>query len=482
MGLNSKTPFFIAIGLFLMQLCHAQYSGAIDPTFAVSPGIGGGFGVFPSVQDIKLQQDGKILIGGSFSSYNGADRRRIARLNADGSLDETFNPGSGADFGMFGHGVDQIAIQNDEKILICGDFYSYNGNSTPNHLARLNSDGSYDFSFSTPYLGLNMVNRIAIQDDQKILVSGTGTNYSYGEKFIRLNTDGSIDSSFNVLPGWSLGVSSIFVQDNGKILVSGQFSDTLNPNTIFLLRLNNDGSKDNGFNGDNSGFADYAIQLSSGKILKCGYHESTSKKIQLLEEYGAVDNSFYSAIFSGDFSYSYIMSFSEMQNGKIVVVGGFTSYDSIPANGVIVLNANGTRDLNFNTGTGCDLYGYISAVQNENKILIGGGFSNFNGVASKGIARIQYSELFTPSEKTISEPDNISIWPNPVADNLSISAASPIVDIQFYNGLGNLIKNINHIKPDFEQKIDFSQFAEGIYRVVVNTKTGIKHSNLLKSK
>jgi uncharacterized delta-60 repeat protein len=313
------------------------------------------------------------------------------------------------------------------------------------------------------------------------LVSGTETNYSYGEKFIRLNTDGSVDSSFNVLPGWSLGVSSIFVQDDGKILVSGQFSDTLNPNTIFLLRLNNDGSKDNGFNGNNSGFSDYAIQLSSGKILKCGYHESTSKKIQLLEEYGAVDNSFYSAIFSGDFSYSYIMSFSEMQNGKIVVVGGFTSCDSIPANGVIVLNANGTRDLNFNTGTGCDLYGYISAVQNENKILIGGGFSNFNGVASQGIARIQYSELFTPSEKTISEPDNISIWPNPVYDDLSVSAASQITDIQIYDAMGRMVEIRNEIQSGFHQIIDFSQYSEGLYRVVVNSKTGSKNTTLTKA-
>jgi uncharacterized delta-60 repeat protein len=479
---NFKTFGLIAFGVFIMRFSYAQLSGEIDPTFAVSPGIGGGFGVFPSVQDMKIQEDGKILIAGSFSSYNGADRRRVARLNADGSLDETFNPGSGADFGMFGHGVDQIAIQNDGKILICGDFDSYNGISTPNHLARLNSEGSYDFSFSTPYLGLNMVNRIAIQDDQKILISGTPSNFSYGEKFIRLNTDGSVDSSFNVLPGWSLGVSSIFVQDDGKILVSGQFSDTLNPNTIFLLRLNNDGSKDNGFYGNNSGFSDYAIQLSSGKILKCGYHESTSKKIQLLEEYGAVDNSFYSAIFSGDFSYSYIMSFSEMQNGKIVVVGGFTSCDSIPANGVIVLNANGTRDLNFNTGTGCDYYGFVSASQNENKILIGGGFTNYNGFVSKGIARIHYTELFTQDDKKESASDNISIWPNPAIDYLNVSSGSSITDIRIYDSFGKMIELNKGNKSDFHHTIDLRQYAEGIYKVVVNGETNSKTSTLIKNK
>jgi len=123
----------------------------------------------------------------------------IARLNANGSLDLTFNPGSGTCNGF----VWCIAIQTDGKVLIGGDFTSVNGTNR-NYLARLNADGSLDTSFtpdlisdpgSSPAVGC-----MAVQGDGKILIGGsflTSNGYTR-HRVARLNTDGSIDLTFNL--------------------------------------------------------------------------------------------------------------------------------------------------------------------------------------------------------------------------------------------------------------------------------------------
>src|SRR5690606_5239549 len=89
----------------------------------------------------SLQSDGKVVIGGAFSSINGTVRDRIARLNTDGSLDTTFNPGTGAN-----DLVTSISIQSDGKIIIGGWFIFYNGTAIK-RIARLNTDGSLDNTF-----------------------------------------------------------------------------------------------------------------------------------------------------------------------------------------------------------------------------------------------------------------------------------------------------------------------------------------------
>ena len=113
---------------------------------------------------LALQPDGKILIGGAFLFFNGTARNRLARLNADGTLDLTFNPGSGAnDF------VSAIAVQPDGKIIIGGAFTIYNGSSRL-RIARLNSDGSVDPTFGG--VPDDVVRAIVVQPDGKILIGG----------------------------------------------------------------------------------------------------------------------------------------------------------------------------------------------------------------------------------------------------------------------------------------------------------------------
>jgi uncharacterized delta-60 repeat protein len=106
--------------------------------------------------------DGKILIGGAFTNYNGTPRNGIARLNADGSLDNGFNPASGADGSAF-----ILAQQLDGKILFGGDF------TLPRKsIARLNADGSLDTGFNPGTGADHQVNIITLQPDGKILIGG----------------------------------------------------------------------------------------------------------------------------------------------------------------------------------------------------------------------------------------------------------------------------------------------------------------------
>ena len=150
-------------------------------------------------------------------------RNRIGRLNADGSLDASFNPGAnGAVFAM--------AVQPDGKILVGGVFTTLGGGgtgtTTRNRIGRLNADGSLDTGFNPGANGT--VCALAVQPDGKILVGGGFTTlrrrdrHDDAQHIGRLNADGSLDTSFN--PGANDDVYAVAVQPDGKILVGGDFT------------------------------------------------------------------------------------------------------------------------------------------------------------------------------------------------------------------------------------------------------------------
>src|SRR5262245_48394033 len=129
-----KITFSLILSCIAILNTVAQ-PGALDLSFnPTDKGFGNGDGVNGSVHNAAIQNDGKIIIVGYFNTYNSAPRRCIARLNSNGSLDSSFNPGSGAS----GY-IDQVNIQSDGKIIISGACASYNG-TTINYFARLNID------------------------------------------------------------------------------------------------------------------------------------------------------------------------------------------------------------------------------------------------------------------------------------------------------------------------------------------------------
>src|SRR6185369_10668411 len=119
--------------------------------------LGVGFNSWVNV--LAVQPDGRLVAGGLFTRFNNLLRRYVARLNLDGSLDATFNPGVGPDGPLVG-----LALQPDGKILIGGFFTSVS--STPrSHIARLNANGSLDTTFDAGSGTSNNVAPIALQAD-----------------------------------------------------------------------------------------------------------------------------------------------------------------------------------------------------------------------------------------------------------------------------------------------------------------------------
>ena len=133
-------------------------------------------GLSGSVNSTAIKSDGKIVIVGNFNIFNGVTVNRIVRLNSDGTRDTDFTTNTGTGF----NGDPQsIAIQSDGKIVIGGTFATFNG-TTVNRIVRLNSDGTRDTDFTTNTgIGFNnTVRPVVIQSNGKIIVGGdfTGLN------------------------------------------------------------------------------------------------------------------------------------------------------------------------------------------------------------------------------------------------------------------------------------------------------------------
>jgi uncharacterized delta-60 repeat protein len=187
---------------------------------------------------LAVQADGKILVGGDFTTLAGQPRSFLARLNGDGTLDNGFNPG--ADYPVV-----SLAVQADGKILVGGDFTTLGGQSRT-CLGRLNADGTVDNGFNPA--PDNTVYALAVQADGRILVGGSFSTLA-GQTckfFGRLNADGTLDSGFN--PGADRQVYSVAVQADGKIVVGGVFFTLGGQPRDRVGRLNADGTLDSTFN------------------------------------------------------------------------------------------------------------------------------------------------------------------------------------------------------------------------------------------
>jgi len=207
----------ITNGYFTKGLLRLNSDGSTDASFNAGTSANDG------VSQIVLQPDGKILIAGFFTKYNGVDRYRFARLNADGSLDLTFKVGLPS-----GTSISAIAVQPDGKILIGGNFKTYNGLER-DCIARLNVDGTLDSTFLTPYWTsfIGRINSIVVANDGKIYVGGI----NIPQNFCRLNANGSRDTTFTSL-GANGEVSAMIKDPDGKIVIAGNFATFNQPNGI----------------------------------------------------------------------------------------------------------------------------------------------------------------------------------------------------------------------------------------------------------
>jgi len=206
-------------------IVRVNSDGTVDNTFSTGTGFSGG-----SIQTIVLLSSGKILAGGGFEEFNGEVANKIVRLNPDGSLDETFNTGDG-----FNDRVNLIALQSDGKILVGGGFDEFDGESV-GYIARLNPDGSLDETFNAE-TGINEVETIVIGTGGKIFSGGFAGVFGGGHVSIR-NSNGALEQILYA----DSSINTIVLQPDEKILASGYFSEFDGEDVLCVVRLDGQGN------------------------------------------------------------------------------------------------------------------------------------------------------------------------------------------------------------------------------------------------
>lgn len=397
---------FILVGAFVRynevrrnHLARIDENGSLDKTVFNIWGLG----VNGAVWCYALQTDEKIIIGGLFSSYNGVSRNNIMRINADGTLDHTFNPGSGTN-----NWVESIVLQPDGKILVGGYFNAYNG-IPKKGLVRLNNDGSLDNGFEVSTTDYIQVESISLQPDGKIIIGGDIGGFT-SQNILRLQSNGIIDTTFNTGTGTNSTVWKTLIQPDGKIIITGFFTNYNGIKCNRIVRLNSNGSIDNTFNvssGVNNGILT-CIQ-SNGKIIIGGqftsYNGSPVNRIARLNADGSFDNTFNVGMGANNT----IWTSSFLGNDKIMIGGNFTSYDGSAASYIACLNSDGKLDNTFDKGT--DYGVFASLLQKDGNIIVGGNFTSYNGVGRNGLARIFG---YGPSAvNQLAVDQQLKVYPNP---------------------------------------------------------------------
>ena len=382
-GLGMHRLLLAFLSLLLSREAPAQIPPAdsFNPG-AFTPGVANPAGNGP-VWTLAVQADGKILVGGQFTSLGGQTRKRLGRLNPDGTLDSGFNPEAN-------QCVYSVAVQPDGKILVGGLFTTLGGQAR-SWLGRLNPDGSLDTGFNP---GANsFVAILMVQADGKILAAGAFTTLGgQAQSYLgRLNPDGTLDTGFaSRADSW---VESVALQADGKILVGGDFGTLCGQSRYYIGRLNADGSLDTGFNpGADSYVACLALQ-ADGKILVGGLFSTlggqSRSQIGRLNRDGTVDTGFSPGAGRADGFSPQVSSIALQADGRILVGGYFTSLGGQARTNIGRLNPDGTVDTGFNAGAGDSTSGVKTLVlQADGKILVGGCFTSLCGQARTNIGRL----------------------------------------------------------------------------------------------
>jgi len=355
----------------------AGVPGSLDPGFNVGSGAEG------DVRCLAIQADGKILVGGTFSRFDGVSMKSIVRLNADGSLDRGFAPRPAGR-------VHAVAIQRDGKIVVGGE--AMQSGHPRRRVMRLNPDGSLDEKFGFHVNYSSEIRSLVVQPDGKILVGGS-FNMILDKKqggIVRLNADGTLDETFKPGLGASAIVWSMAVQPDGKILAVGAFTSFNGVEAGRMVRLNVDGTVDSQFNigtGADNEVLTVAVQndgkiVIGGKFLAVNGHARTH--IARLDADGFVD-----AAFNSDGVDGQVRDVALQPDGRLVLGGGFGHVNGKNRSHVARLNADGSLDDGFDAGAGATSLVWKVLLQADGKILTGGSFDHFAGQPSGRIARLE---------------------------------------------------------------------------------------------
>lgn len=315
------------------RIIKMSYTGQVDTSFISGSGFNG------HVESIEVTSTGKLMVCGGFTVYRGVSANRIIRLNIDGTLDSSFNSGSG-----FNGVVRQMRVLSDNSIIAVGDFTSYNGTSCK-YICKITSTGAVDTTFiSNIGTGFNsIVAHINIFSPTEVLVGGyfKTFNGSTSRALIKLNTTGTVSTNYGTLingPSNVQGVMATYVFPNGNILLGGRFTTY------------NGVSKNN-------------LALISGQTLISSFNQ-------------------------GEGPNNAVTSIQRVGTNKFLISGDFTTYNGLNYNKLVFLNDDSTIDTTFAQGGGFNSFARSSEVQTDGKLLIGGDFTSYSGTPVNRLIRL----------------------------------------------------------------------------------------------
>jgi uncharacterized delta-60 repeat protein len=356
-----------------IRLFRLDTDGSVDAAFNPNTGL------LAEVYALALQNDGRIVAAGSFSQINGAPKRSVVRLNADGSVDAAFDGGTG-----FSSPPSAMFAQPDGKIIAIGEFSAYNG--TPRTgIVRLNTDGSLDTGFAPT---VSQVYGASLQSDGKILIAGafTTVNGVSKERVARLNPDGSLDASLTVAIA-SGSVHSVTQLGDGRFIVGGAFTGVDGFNRANLVRLNSGGSLDQTFNAGSVSSVNAVVVQPDGKYV-CLLGAGGAAALTRRNTDGTADAGFAAPAFlTNNSSDLRLYSVVLQADGSMTVGGNFNSVGGIARNHLVRLSSGGAVDRLFLPGgAAAQVRALIS--QPDGKIVLGGDFSRLNNIVRGGFGRI----------------------------------------------------------------------------------------------
>jgi uncharacterized delta-60 repeat protein len=447
-------------GLYSVIVSHAEGS-AISTNAALTiklPRAGDLDGSFVSgglidgaVRAIAVQADGRLLIGGEFTTVHGAVRQGIARLNPDGTTDHTFLNGlPGTDGPVY-----SIVLLDEGKILIGGRFTAVNGEARRN-IAWLNRDGSLSGDFEATFAGSQPIDvyTLAVQRDGKVLVGGR-FSYVNGEPrshIVRLNADGSPDPTFHVPQMISGGeVRAITIQNDAKLIVAGDWSWIGSAGHRVVTRLNPDGTPDNTFHEPVSGTIHSVAIQPDGKLVIGGSFRIVNGEnrngLARLNSDGSLDGTFKPVLpLVANADFTWVHSVVLQEDGKIVIAGGSIwtpcCSPTVQNRFVTRFTAAGGRDTGFSPDV--DDTVNTLALLGDGRIVVGGSFVSIRGHTRVRLAILNSNGQPDSSFKTEAAGANSLIRSMILQDNGRLLVAGP--ELRQLNGQPR--SGVGRLNPD----------------------------------
>lgn len=380
------TLLLVALFISSANILNAQQTGANGP-----------------VNDIIELSDNKIIIVGDFTTYNGVSCSKIIKINSLGTIESNFQIGTG-----FNGSVNKVIEADSGKIIVVGNFTSYNGNGI-NRIARLNANGTFDPTFSITQGADDVIRTIVKQTDGKYLIGGAFLNFNGTSirRLARLNNNGTLDATFVVGNGPNSTINTIVSLSNGDVLIGGGFTTYKGVNKSRVALLNSVGTMYTGFNvgtGPNGVVRDLT-QNSDGTFIVAGSHTSyngnTVGYINKIDSNGNFDNSF-----TGTGTNNLIYKVIRNTNNTLTAVGDFSMYNGVSKIRIVRFSENGNIDNTLNSSTGADAPLYSIIQYSNGSYFVGGGFYFYSGTNTNRIANINFNGSLN---NAFNPPPSISI-------------------------------------------------------------------------